>query len=280
MSTQNLLRGLSLPEGIRWQHGRVFLSDVFNYRVLSVDLSGNSEVVASSLEDRPLGLGFLADGSPLVALTRTRQILRITPGGLELHADVSDLADVLNDMVSGPDGVTYVGTGAGSSGRDTCSILLVRPDGDATVAASGIPRANGLAITPDQSALIYAATDDRVLIRMKIGADWSLSNPTVFADLGDVIPDGICLDEDGKVWVAAKDDGFLRVEEGGDVISRVPVDGTALTCILGGPDRRTLFLASTKGSHAVLAEAAKQGIVGDIGSIDFTTALVAGAGWP
>jgi sugar lactone lactonase YvrE len=280
MSTHNLLRGLSLPEGIRWQHGRVFLSDIFNHRVLSVDLSGNSEVVASFQKDRPIGLGFLADGTPLVALTGTRQLVRITTEGVQLHADVSDLADVLNDMVSGPDGVTYVGTGTGSSGRDLCSILLVQPDGVATVVASGIPRANGLAITPDQSALIYAATDERLLIRMNIHSDWRLSPPTVFADLSGAVPDGICLDEDGRVWVAAKDDGFLRVEEGGEVLNRIPVDGTAITCVLGGPDRRTLFLASTKGSHAALSEAAKRGIVGDIGSINFTTVPVAGAGWP
>jgi sugar lactone lactonase YvrE len=63
-------------------------------------------------------------------------------------------------------------------------------------------------------------------------------------------PDGICLDEEGGVWVADwRGCQVLRLTADGTVTRRVPTDTHALAVVLGGPDRRTLFICTS--SHMV-----------------------------
>ena len=42
---------------------------------------------------------------------------------------------------------------------------------------------------------------------------------------------------------------FARVHEGGEVSAEIPVDGSAVACMLGGPDGRTLYGFVSPGSH-------------------------------
>ena len=94
-----LLGDLVFPEGPRWHGGKLWLSDVFAGRVMTVDLSGRTEVVAS-VPERPSGLGFLPDGRPLIVSMRNRALLRLDPDGLHVVAELGGLAGGdLNDMV-------------------------------------------------------------------------------------------------------------------------------------------------------------------------------------
>ena len=72
----------------------------------------------------------------------------------------------------------------------------------------------------------------------------------VFAELGECFPDGICLDAEGAVWVAdARGSRVIRVFDGGRVARTVSTgeQGT-FACMLGGADRRTLFICTSSGS--------------------------------
>src|SRR3546814_16404576 len=75
-------------------------------------------------------------------------------------------------------------------------------------------------------------------------ADGTLSNRRVWADLGAHYPDGICLDAEGAIWVAdPRNNVAVRVREGGEIADRIPTgDLGAFACMLGGDDRRTLFV--------------------------------------
>ena len=64
------------------------------------------------------------------------------------------------------------------------------------------------------------------------------------------LPDGICLDAEGAVWVASPVGGtVLRLLEGGEVTHRVEVEHEAFACMLGGPERRTLFICTAASSE-------------------------------
>ena len=70
-----------------------------------------------------------------------------------------------------------------------------------------------------------------------------------------VFPDGLCLDEEGGVWIGTGFGGqFLRVLEGGDASDRIaPAAGRwAIACVLGDPDRRTLYMMTSSTEVATL----------------------------
>jgi len=273
MTVATLLEGLSFPECPRWHDGRLWFSDVHAGRVLSVDLEGTANVVLE-LDDRPTGLGFLPDGTLLVASADARLVLRVADGDTSVHADLSTLpVEWLNDMVVDADGRAYVDAIAfvdDPGGDDPLDkIVCIEPDGHWRVAADPALRPNGVVITPDGRTLIHASTRRRKLMAWTIGDDGNLSGERLWADTAGWTPDGLCLDADGAVWIGAlAKEHFVRMREGGLVDATIEVPGRwATACTLGGPDGKTLFMATadpTTGS----------------GRIELAEVAVEGAGWP
>ncbi|MGB8525197.1 MAG: SMP-30/gluconolactonase/LRE family protein, partial [Candidatus Acidiferrales bacterium] len=105
-----LISGLSFTECPRWRDGRLYISDFYTHRVLSLAMDGTSETIAH-VPQQPSGLGFLPDGRLLIVSMRDRKIFRRElDGSLVVHADVSALAPgYLNDMLVDRDGRAWVG---------------------------------------------------------------------------------------------------------------------------------------------------------------------------
>ncbi len=118
-------------------------------------------------------------------------------------------------------------------------VAIVAPDGSARAVADGIAFPNGMVVTPDDSTLILAESYAHRLTAFDIAPDGGLSNRRVWADLGDGVPDGLCLDADGAVWYAdVPDRRCVRVLEGGEVRQTVQLDRGCFACMLGGADGR------------------------------------------
>jgi sugar lactone lactonase YvrE len=277
--TRVLLDGLRFPEDPRWHDGRLWLSDMHAGRVLAVDERGRAETVLA-LDDEPSGLGWLPDGRLLVVSLRARRLLRREPDGrLVVHAD---LASVLpfqaNDMVVDARGRAYVGNFGFdlNGGEQPCAttMALVHPDGGVETAADDLLFPNGTVIVPDGRTLIVGETLGARLTAFDVGADGRLSNRRVWAQLERAVPDGICLDAEGSVWVASPiSHGVLRVREGGAVTDRIDVAAQAYACMLGGADGRTLFVCTAE-TH----DPAKTGT--QRGRVETVRVDVPRAGWP
>ena len=127
------------------------------------------------------------------------------------------------------------------------------------MAADDLTFPNGTAITPDGRTLIVAESFAGQLTAFDIANDGGLSNRRVWARMGDVptefhgdipdtvaVPDGICLDAEGAVWVAdAVRHCCVRIAEGGRELERVSTgDLGVYACMLGGNDGRTLFMCA------------------------------------
>ena len=277
--TKILLDGLTFPEGPRWRDGKLWFSDFYSHRVIRVGLDGRPETVAE-VSKRPSGLGWTPDGTLLVVSMLDRKLMRFKGGELEVVADLSELATgPCNDMVVDREGRAYVGNfgfdrHAGEPERTAC-IVRVDPDGTVARAADDLSFPNGTVITPDGKRLVVGETFTKRLTVFDIGAGGALANRRVFAQLQDCHPDGICLDAEGAIWVAdARGNRVVRVFEGGRIERTVSTGAQgAFACMLGGEDRRTLFICTCSGSGPAVAD--KLG-----GRIEFARVDVPGAGLP
>jgi len=274
-----LLDGLTFPEGPRWHDGRLWFSDFYAHEVIAVDLQGNREHIIE-VPGQPSGLGWTPNGQLLVVSMTDRRLLRLDPDGLTEVANLSDFANYhCNDMVVDNDGRAYIGNfGFNSHAGDpfrAANLIRVDPDGSVSVAATNLAFPNGSVITPDGQTLIVAETRGNILTAWDRAPDGSLSNRRIWADLDGGFPDGICLDAKGAVWVAdPRNNETIRVLEGGKITNRISTGNRgSFACMLGGPERRTLFICTCLQSGPGTAELRS-------GRIEIVEVSVPGAGWP
>src|SRR5262249_21163091 len=212
--------GLTFTEAPRWRDGKLWFSDFYTQRVLTVTPGGRLETVVE-IPQRPSGLGWTPDGALLVVSMLDRRLLRVDAGKPRVVADLSALATgPCNDMVVDSAGRAYVGNFGfdrhrGEPPRTAC-IARVDPDGRVARAADELSFPNGTVITPDGRTLIVAETLAHRLTAFDVAADGALSNRRIFAALERCFPDGICLDAEGAVWVAdARTPRVVGVLDGG-----------------------------------------------------------------
>jgi sugar lactone lactonase YvrE len=281
---QLLLEGLSFGESLRWHQDRLWLADWGAREVVAVDPEGRAEVRARvDFPAFPMCIDWLPDGRLLVVSPRDGRLLRQEPdGSLVTHADLSGLSGPghpWNEIVVDGRGNAYLNNqGFDFPGGEFApgTIALLRPDGPPRQVAGGIAFPNGMAVTPDNSTLIVAESYGRKLTAFEIAADGGLSPPRVWADLGDGVPDGICLDAEGAVWYAdVPNRRCVRVSEGGDVLRAIQLDRGCFSCALGGADRTTLFMVATEWrGTGQMADGSRTG------QLLTAQAPSAGAGWP
>lgn len=272
--------GLCFPEGPRWRDGALFFSDFYRHTVFRLPPGGDLQAVAK-VENQPSGLGWLPDGRMLIVSMKDRRVLRLEGDGtLAEHADLSALAGYhCNDMVVDAEGRAYVGNFGYNHYEEPeqklADLIRVDPDGTTSVAAEGFAFPNGSIITPDGGTLIVGETRANRLTAFDIASDGTLSGRRVWADLGEGFPDGICLDAEGAIWVAdPRNAETIRVAEGGEVLERVSTGARgSFACMLGGDDRKTLYICTSSGSGPKAAERRD-------GCIEAIRVAVPGAGLP
>jgi len=281
LQPRTLLTGLAFGESPRRRHDRLWISDWGAREIIAVDPAGKSEVMARA-PSFPSCIDFLRDGRLLMVSAYDGLLLRRQPdGSVVTHADLTGLSHhPWNDIVvDGRDNayVNNIGFDLRAGEKFAPGIIaVVGRDGSTRRVADGLWFANGIAVTPDNSTLIVAESYGKRLTGFDIAADGSLSNRRVWADLGDGVPDGICLDAEGAVWYGdVPNKRCVRVREGGEVLQTVELDRGCFACMLGGVDRRTLFMVARewRGSASMTDDART-------GRVLTVEAPAPGAGWP
>ena len=246
-----LIDGLGFAEGLRWHDGKLWFADFLTRKVQTVDSNGKI-VWVGFIPGQPSGLGFTTQGEPLVVSMIDRKVLRIGDEQLDVIADLAPLnTPPCNDMFVDEAGNMFVGTfsyelwyEAASQGA-TSSLIRIAANGRFSVAATDLSMPNGIVLLPDGKTLVVAETSANRLTAFNLAEDGRLSGRRVFAEL-DCHPDGICCDANGDVWVAGLyDSKFIKVSDGGEIISTIPTPGCwAVACALGGVDGQRLFCAT------------------------------------
>lgn len=263
--------GFSWTECPRWHEGTFWFTDMHNTCLKTIDAQGT---VSTVLDASPRaadgthvvlgGFGWLPDGRLIVNSMHEKLVLVWDGDTLEVYADLTELSPngAINDMVVDADGrayVTHMGFDlwAGESSVPV-PIIVIEPDGAARLVEEigefRVP--NGIAVSADGTKLYVAQAGGSTVSVVDRAADGSLSNARVFAELP-FLPDGICLDAEDAVWAAGSawgqvGEGFgpvanylARADANGitDTVTIDPRVGMPIAPVLGGPERRTLYVA-------------------------------------
>jgi sugar lactone lactonase YvrE len=265
---KTIVSTLSFPESPRWRDGRLYFSDFHTHRVLAMNPKepGNLETIAT-LSGQPGGIGWLPDGRMLVASKHERVVMRQeTDGAMVVHCDLTGVAPgSINDMLVDRTGHAWVGNYGfdldGGEALKKTGLIGIWTDGAgvalARMVTGGLGFPNGMAMTPDGRMMIVAETFQNRLTAFDVDGG-CLTNRRTWAAFGDepngtdaneimataeVVPDGICLDAEGAVWVAdVMHARVIRVAQCGEILEEIGTNGVkAFACMLGGTDGRSLF---------------------------------------
>ncbi|HZA78763.1 MAG TPA: SMP-30/gluconolactonase/LRE family protein [Acidimicrobiales bacterium] len=275
-----LVDGLAYVESPRWHDGRLWFSHWGAEEVLAVDLEGNCEVAAPG---RP-GLGWATEWLPDGRLLVTGEtLLRREPdGSFVVHTDISNVCTRgCSEIVVDGRGNIYINSiefDFLGGGEPTGGVIaLVTPDGVVRQVAGDLAFPNGMVVTPDNSTLIVGESFASRLTAFDIADDGTLTNRRTWAE--NVGPDGITMDAEGGIWAssAAMSKDCARIVEGGEITHRIALDRDCFACMLGGPDRRTLFMMTAVwlGPDKVDEALARR-----TGRVLSTEVDVPGVGWP
>jgi sugar lactone lactonase YvrE len=294
-----LLADLMIGESPRWHDDRLWFCHWGADEIIAVDMDGKSEVVTRDPQVSPHSIDWLPDGRLLIVPGSPQyagQLLRQEPdGSIGTHADVSGLPGGFNEIVVDGRGNIYL-NGADfdfmafleNVRKDGAAALqvplrdrpdfvpgyigLVHRDGSVQQVADDIAFPNGMVVTPDNSTLIISESFAGRLTAFDIAADGSLSNRRVWAD--NIGPDGICIDADDAVWSGTGGTVCVRVREGGEILQRIDLDRSSFACMLGGPDRGTLFIMAAQWNPSDPFGGPKTG------QVLAAPAPAPGVGWP
>ena len=235
--------GLSMGESPRWHDGRLWLCDWLAGEILVFDADGAREVVGR-VQGLPFSIDWLPDG----------RLVTTSPSGLLAGPDLAPYAAEgrpFNEIVVDEAGRAWVDMPGSRPGeeRKPGIVGVVLPDGSYRQVADDVWFPNGMAVLGGTTLVVAESHADR-LTAWTITDDGGLTDRRVWADLEpDAAPDGICVDAEGAIWFASVPGRCcVRVAPGGEVLDRVDADRGCFSCVLGGPDGRTLFVTANAWS--------------------------------
>jgi len=176
-------------------------------------------------------------------ITGTQILLR------EVEVDRADQR--MNDGKCDPSGRFWAGTmGDDQPVHGSGTLYRLDHDWSATPMVSGLTISNGLGWSPDGRTMYLVDTSPRCLFAFDY--DSSSGHPSrqrvllAFAE-SDGHPDGLCIDDEGCIWVAMWGSGRVnRYSPTGSLIDHVQTPVTCpSSCAFGGADQGVLFITSS-----------------------------------
>lgn len=262
-----------LFDGGRWLEGPAYspawrcllFSDIPNDRVLRWDeITGRCDVFQT-----PAGY---ANGRTIDRLGRVvtcehghRRVTRTEPdGSLTVVADrwQGKRFNSPNDVVETSDGSLWFtdpsyGIDSDYEGHradpelDGCHVYRCSPDGRVERVADDFLRPNGLAFSADERRLFIVDTRRRHLRHFDVGPDGTLRDRGVLAECDAGSFDGIRLDREGRLWVAAHD-GLHCFDQDGTLLGKLRLPEICSNLTFGGRKRNVLFVTATTSVYSLV----------------------------
>jgi sugar lactone lactonase YvrE len=248
-----------LGESPAWdaESGRVLWVDIARGDVLEGSLSDGrvSELSRFHAGDTVGAVMVGQSGERIVAAAR--HLLRVGRDGTPLSASrvIGDRwAGRLNDAKVDPWGRVLVGTASFRQAPTTEALFREEIDGSFTVIDDSLTLSNGIGWSPDGQTLYYVDS----LIGQVWARDYRVSRlgpRRAHLRLESGIPDGICVDDEGQLWIAVWGEGHvLRFRDDGRPTARVSIDCSYPTSVAFVGSRLDTLLITTAGDGLFAAD--------------------------
>lgn len=236
--------------------GNLYVTDIPWGRIFRIDPAGDWDLV-SEFDGEPNGMKF-ADERTLIITDYKNGLmaLDVVSGELKpyLERRNSERFRGVNDLVFDSSGNLYF-TDQGQSGmhEPTGRVYRLTPEGRLDLLLSNVPSPNGVVLSPDERVLFVAATRGNCVWRAPLMPDGSVAKVgQFFTSYGPSGPDGLAMDEEGRLLVANPGLGYVWVlnHRAEPVVVLRSAEGMSLTNLaFGGPTRTVLYCTeSTTGT--------------------------------
>jgi xylono-1,5-lactonase len=252
MEIETLATGFGLIEGPRVdEQGRLYFADHGSSNIYRRNSDGRLETLVAGRKSVG-GLAFCESGKLLMSgpsLARWDEKTRKTEDLFSKYE--GHTIKFLNDMTVDPQGSVYIGSmNYEALNRDATPVpgdlYRVDPDGTVTVVGEGYQVSNGLGFSPDGKLLYHADSPPKAINVYDVAPDRTLRNRRVFAKVPEGFPDGLAVDAEGGVWVAAIFAyELVRFKPDGTVDRRVKMPSRMVVSMaFGGPDMQDLYVVT------------------------------------
>jgi gluconolactonase len=246
---ERLAHGYGLAEAPRTDRaGNLYFTDVIGGGVYMMEPGGEPKAI---VPDR-LHVGGLAVHEAGGLVMSGEAVVHWTPEG-ERELLRQDGVIFWNDLHVAPDGSVYVGSICSPTDdlrapRSPGSCWRVGIDGSTTELYGEVSLSNGIGFAPDGRTLYHVDSTAKGFWAHDVADDGSVSNPR-FVRPGAFrkgIPDGMCVDEEGMLWIAHVQGGRVaRISPEGRLISHIDVPSRVVTSVgFGGPDWATMLIVT------------------------------------
>ena len=240
--------------------GNLYVTDIPYGRVFRIDAAGEWALVAQ-WDGEPNGMKFLNAHELLVTdYLNGLMVLDLRSGQVRPHLTRRNTESFkgVNDLTFDAQGNLYF-TDQGQTGLHdpTGRVYRLSPTGKLDLLLSNVPSPNGIVLSPDGRFLHVAATRGNGVWRMPVQGDGSVSKAgQFFTSYGPSGPDGLAMDEAGRLLVANPGLGYVWVlnhrAEPVQVL-RGPAGHSLTNLTFGGPDRKTLYVTDSTAGQVLCA---------------------------
>ncbi len=254
---ERLATGFAFTEGPAWSRdGYLLFSDVPNDKIIRF-VAGQGPEVFRENSNGANGNVFDAKGMLYTCESRTRRVTRTDrKGNITVLAEKWEgkRLNAPNDIVVRKDGHVYFtdpafGNQADSRELDFYGVYHITPKGEMKIVAKPAGRPNGIGISPDGKFLYVANSDERNLRAYDLDRDGNASNERVLILGIDGVPDGICLDEKGNIYITAR--GVAVYSPVGKPLTTIELIERPANCKFGDPDFQTLYITARTSLYRV-----------------------------
>lgn len=254
---QKVAAGLTFTEGPVWSHeGFLYFSDIPSNRILKFT-PGKGVTPFREDSNGANGNALDAEGRLYTCEGHARRVTRTDrKGRIEVLAEryQGKRLNEPNDIVVRKDGNVYFtdpafGTSNDQRELDFYGVYRVTPKRQLELIAKPKGRPNGIALSPNGRILYVSNSDERNIRAYDLSRSGEASNERIVISGIEGVPDGLRTDEDGNLYLAAKE-LFIYSPEG-KKIDEIRFAETPSNCAFGDEDLQSLYVTARSAVYRV-----------------------------